>query len=103
EGLRAKDPAIVPRGLPDTGALGTLAAGLPLHLLEFKDGEDGYLAVFEKLPGRALDTVLGVEGEVSQGYGRGGKKLGVPTANLPESLFSENLSAVRTGVYFGWA
>ena len=36
-------------------------------------------------------------------YGRGSKKLGVPTANLPH--FSEQLeaSAFANGVYFGWA
>ncbi|CAN0452355.1 unnamed protein product, partial [Ectocarpus sp. 12 AP-2014] len=40
---------------------------------------------------------------VSTGYGRGSKKLGVPTANLPESQFAENLRTLPTGVYFGWA
>ncbi|CAN0546968.1 unnamed protein product, partial [Ectocarpus sp. 12 AP-2014] len=41
--------------------------------------------------------------QVSTGYGRGSKKLGVPTANLPESQFAENLRTLPTGVYFGWA
>ncbi|CAM9425167.1 unnamed protein product, partial [Choristocarpus tenellus] len=40
--------------------------------------------------------------QVSQGYGRGSKKLGVPTANLPESQFADNLRSLPTGVYFGW-
>lgn len=35
--------------------------------------------------------------QVSQGYGRGSKKLGVPTANLPESQFAENLRSLPTG------
>lgn len=42
-------------------------------------------------------------GNVTKGYGRGSKKLGVPTANLP--YFDSELSthAVERGVYFGWA
>lgn len=44
-----------------------------------------------------------LRGTVSTGYGRGSKKLGVPTANLPESQFAENLRSLPTGVYFGWA
>jgi riboflavin kinase len=39
---------------------------------------------------------------VDSGYGRGGKKLGVPTANLPASLFQNALEDVTPGVYFGW-
>jgi len=47
--------------------------------------------------------VLCMRGSVASGWGRGGKKLGVPTANLPESLFPEQLRDVPTGVYLGWA
>lgn len=56
-------------------------------------------------PSRAklLPNVLRYRGSVDQGYGRGGKKLGVPTANLPSSLFQNALEEVTTGVYFGWA
>ncbi|OEU18533.1 riboflavin kinase, partial [Fragilariopsis cylindrus CCMP1102] len=46
---------------------------------------------------------LRYRGSVDEGYGRGGKKLGVPTANLPSSLFQNALEDVATGVYFGWA
>ena len=57
------------------------------------------------LPSRArlLPNVLRYRGSVDEGYGRGGKKLGVPTANLPSSLFQNALEDVATGVYFGWA
>lgn len=35
------------------------------------------------------------------GYGRGSKKLGIPTANLPH--FDENIKqSLLGGVYFGW-
>jgi len=57
------------------------------------------------LPPRAklLPRVLRYRGSVDEGYGRGGKKLGIPTANLPSSLFKNALEDVMTGVYFGWA
>ena len=42
-------------------------------------------------------------GPVATGFGRGGKKLGFPTANLPSSLFQNALADVPNGVYFGWA
>ena len=50
-----------------------------------------------------LSKQMRFRGAVAEGYGRGGKKLGFPTANLPSSLFADALSAVDTGVYFGWA
>jgi len=54
-------------------------------------------------PGSPLPNHFKFRGGVDTGYGRGGKKLGIPTANLPESLFSSALQNVTTGVYFGWA
>jgi riboflavin kinase len=51
---------------------------------------------------KELPQILRFRGIVDQGYGRGGKKLGVPTANLPASLFQNALEEVSTGVYFGW-
>lgn len=49
-----------------------------------------------------LKEALLVQGPVAAGYGRGSKKLGVPTANLPH--FGENIraSSLVNGVYFGW-
>mmetsp|Transcript_19631 Transcript_19631/g.41169 ORF Transcript_19631/g.41169 Transcript_19631/m.41169 type:complete len:473 (+) Transcript_19631:79-1497(+) len=57
----------------------------------------------EELPWESINPILRVRGPVASGYGRGGKKLGVPTANLPASLFQSALEEVQTGVYFGWA
>jgi hypothetical protein len=47
-------------------------------------------------------SALWLQGAVAKGYGRGSKKLGVPTANLPH--FHEQLARAqyRRGVYFGW-
>ena len=50
-----------------------------------------------------LKERLCFRGPVDRGYGRGGKKLGFPTANLPSSLFQNALADVEKGVYFGWA
>lgn len=50
-----------------------------------------------------LEQVIRLRGKVDEGYGRGGKKLGFPTANLPSSLFQDALEQIPTGVYLGWA
>ena len=42
-------------------------------------------------------------GPVAEGFGRGSKKLGIPTANLPCSLFQDALADLPCGVYVGWA
>lgn len=50
-----------------------------------------------------LKQLIRLRGPVDEGYGRGGKQLGFPTANLPSSLFADALQDIPTGVYFGWA
>jgi len=50
-----------------------------------------------------LSQIIRLRGPVDSGYGRGGKKLGFPTANLPSSFFQNALEKVPTGVYLGWA
>jgi len=67
--------------------------------VEDKENSD----VNEDLPWESINPILRLRGQVATGYGRGGKKLGVPTANLPASLFQSALEDVVTGVYFGWA
>jgi len=58
----------------------------------------------EGVPYRPLQDVMRFRAVVAQGYGRGGKKLGFPTANLESSpLFRKALEDVPMGVYFGWA
>ena len=74
--------------------------------LEYMDGEDNILGNFDvddDCPWESINPILRLRGPVATGYGRGGKKLGVPTANLPASLFKSALNDVETGVYFGWA
>ena len=52
---------------------------------------------------KPLKSLILAQGVVANGYGRGSKKLGFPTANLPhfdKELTTEN---VMNGVYYGWA
>ncbi|KAM0734613.1 Riboflavin kinase [Formica fusca] len=44
-----------------------------------------------------------VSGTVIKGFGRGSKALGIPTANLPESVVNAVPKDLDTGVYYGWA
>ncbi|KAF8665827.1 hypothetical protein AX16_000270 [Volvariella volvacea WC 439] len=44
-----------------------------------------------------------LEGIVQRGFGRGGKDLGCPTANLPDESISPLSSVTETGVYYGYA
>ncbi|GES75397.1 riboflavin kinase [Rhizophagus clarus] len=44
-----------------------------------------------------------MKGEVVRGFGRGGKELGIPTANLQEEATEALCKDVETGIYFGWA
>ncbi|KAF7973215.1 hypothetical protein HWV62_15813 [Athelia sp. TMB] len=42
-------------------------------------------------------------GPVQRGFGRGGKDLGCPTANLPDESLPVMSSVTQTGVYYGYA
>ncbi|KAJ7228894.1 riboflavin kinase [Mycena pura] len=44
-----------------------------------------------------------LQGPVQRGFGRGGKELGCPTANLPDESISAISTVVKTGVYYGYA
>ncbi|KAH9942554.1 riboflavin kinase [Amylocystis lapponica] len=44
-----------------------------------------------------------LSGVVQRGFGRGGKDLGCPTANLPDESIIPMSSVTQTGVYFGYA
>lgn len=40
-------------------------------------------------------------GDVAPGFGRGSKKLGTPTANLPPEPLAKEIEGLPLGVYFG--
>ncbi|ORX79887.1 riboflavin kinase [Anaeromyces robustus] len=44
-----------------------------------------------------------LKGEITKGFGRGSRELGVPTANLPQDVADSAASVLETGVYYGWA
>jgi riboflavin kinase len=44
-----------------------------------------------------------LRGLVSKGFGRGSKELGIPTANLPETVSESVSSILETGIYYGYA
>ncbi|THH17606.1 hypothetical protein EW146_g3234 [Bondarzewia mesenterica] len=44
-----------------------------------------------------------LSGAVQRGFGRGGKDLGCPTANLPDGSVTSMSSVCKTGVYYGYA
>jgi riboflavin kinase len=104
--LHEQDPQMVPHLLPTTtlSMVQQWTLRIPLIPTYLKE-TPYYLMMLQKKPRRAkpLPKIQRYRGVVDQGYGRGGKKLGVPTANLPASLFQNALQNVETGVYFGWA
>eukprot|EP00190_Bangiopsis_sp_CCMP1999_P000049 CAMPEP_0198728476 /NCGR_PEP_ID=MMETSP1475-20131203/9820_1 /TAXON_ID= ORGANISM="Unidentified sp., Strain CCMP1999" /NCGR_SAMPLE_ID=MMETSP1475 /ASSEMBLY_ACC=CAM_ASM_001111 /LENGTH=179 /DNA_ID=CAMNT_0044490861 /DNA_START=72 /DNA_END=611 /DNA_ORIENTATION=+ len=44
-----------------------------------------------------------MRGFVVAGFGRGGKMLGCPTANIPPEPYVETVDKLPGGIYFGWA
>ncbi|RLN93320.1 hypothetical protein BBJ28_00002108, partial [Nothophytophthora sp. Chile5] len=50
-----------------------------------------------------LKTVLRLQATVVEGFGRGGKQLGCPTANLSSKDLGDLLDRLPTGIYCGWA
>ena len=44
-----------------------------------------------------------VHGTVVEGFGRGSKTLGTPTANFDQHVVETLPSDLKTGIYFGWA
>lgn len=108
--LHQETPETVPHLLPDEKQLDRMTRFLPLQLTDFQDsisiqGETRpfYCATLSRVRHYCLPQLMRFRGPVATGYGRGGKKLGFPTANLEPALFRRALEAVPTGVYFGWA
>jgi riboflavin kinase len=72
---------------------------VPTRLVE----DPYYLMTVQRLErATTLPSLLRFRGVVDTGCGRGGGKLGVPTASLPAHLFQNALATIEPGVYFGW-
>ncbi|KAL4447549.1 hypothetical protein ABPG75_004768 [Micractinium tetrahymenae] len=104
ESFRAKNPRLVPNQLPQREALEALVRDLPLRVLSVTDEPEFFMALLQVPEGYAHPAApIRLAGSVTHGYGRGSKRLGVPTANLPPAPLREQLEALPDGVYFGWA
>jgi riboflavin kinase len=119
--LHRSDADTVPHLLPTFSELHAQTLCLPLVVSDFVEEADMsipmttddayhedaqvpiYYAAMTKVRDSFLPNIIRLRGTVDTGYGRGGKKLGFPTANLPSRLFQDALQDVPTGVYFGWA
>ena len=112
--LHQTDPSTVPHLLPTYRQFAEQLRYLPWQLqdvqhelmlvaAEEKATLPFYFATLWRVRHVALAQMMRLRGVVDMGYGRGGKKLGFPTANLPARLFQDALQTVKPGVYFGWA
>eukprot|EP00953_Heterococcus_sp_UTEX-ZZ885_P010551 6162-Heterococcus_DN1.PRE.4 len=73
---------MVPHLLPTADQLLSAIKHLPLQLTSYSDANKFYLALLTRVRHTLLKQPVYAYGTVGRGYGRGGKKLGVPTANL---------------------
>lgn len=62
--------------------------------------ETARYSVVEARP-KLMEQPIVLKSKVVSGFGRGGKQLGCPTANLEENVVG--LEQAQPGVYFGWA
>ena len=58
---------------------------------------------YEVPPLFKLRDVVTLAAPVVEGFGRGSRLMGVPTANLDPAVLEDELSRMRRGVYFGYA
>lgn len=49
-----------------------------------------------------VSDIIRLEAKVVKGFGRGGKQLGCPTANMCPADLGAQLEDLETGIYFGW-
>jgi len=52
---------------------------------------------------RILENPLACRSIVVKGFGRGGKELGCPTANLDTDKLDTSVLSLEAGIYYGWA
>ncbi|KAI0650092.1 riboflavin kinase [Trametes meyenii] len=74
-------------------------ASAPVRIESFR--ADRPEVVGPEVPHKPFPIYL--SGAVQHGFGRGGKDLGCPTANLPDESIASMTSVTDTGVYYGYA
>eukprot|EP00042_Codosiga_hollandica_P024914 m.107740 g.107740 ORF g.107740 m.107740 type:complete len:147 (+) comp51709_c0_seq3:90-530(+) len=50
-----------------------------------------------------MSVLASLQGTVIKGFGRGSKELGIPTANLDDSVIDALPASMTQGIYYGWA
>ncbi|XP_059558214.1 riboflavin kinase-like [Myotis daubentonii] len=95
--LLPRPPAALPPASPGWSVgLGTTSTAAPPDLRTGPQPESRADGVMKPLP-------YFCHGEVVQGFGRGSKQLGIPTANFPEQVVDNLPADVSTGIYYRWA
>ena len=80
-----------------------LSSRMNLFLEQIKNCVTVWCDIYRQKSVQLLAKPVTFEGEVLKGFGRGGKLLGCPTANLDGEKLQETLLESSTGVYLGWA
>eukprot|EP00892_Ulva_mutabilis_P003187 jgi/Ulvmu1/1286/UM011_0010.1 len=102
--LHKAQPDMVPHLLPDKAQLEEMVHALPLQLQSFDDEPEFYCAVLSVPPDFSFPGApLHLQAKVVEGFQRGSKQMGVPTANMLPTDVEETLASHPKGVYFGWA
>mgnify|MGYP003926829657 CR=1 FL=1 len=89
--------------LPQPDKLREIIRFQPFTLSSLQSTAQTTTLTLTKTPYNTLRRPMFLRSNVAHGFGRGGSKLGFPTANYQRGEFSEFLDGVDTGVYFGWA
>jgi len=98
------DPRHVPTTVPARDELEALVADLALEVVGMEDRSEHYCALLQVPPTRRFKGApVYLEGDVTKGFGRGSKQMGIPTANLPPAPLQDKIGHLPAGVYFGWA
>nr|CAH8859883.1 unnamed protein product [Trichobilharzia regenti] len=66
-------------------------------------GDYFLLLLLEMFTNLTSGALFYASGKVVHGFGRGSKQLGIPTANLEESVVDQLPATIENGIYFGWA
>lgn len=103
--LQQSNRELVPHLLPSKEKLIEMIKDLPLNLIDFTDDVDScYIALLQVPEGyKHPKAPIYLSGQVVQGFGRGSRQLGVPTANIDPIPLQDRLNLLESGVYFGYA
>ncbi|XP_019163161.1 PREDICTED: bifunctional riboflavin kinase/FMN phosphatase-like [Ipomoea nil] len=102
-GKAAEMEVVAVPSLPKQSHLYTSASEVINSLLDLHPEKWGIPAFQDWVEGTLPIENWHIGGPVVRGFGRGSKVLGIPTANLSTTGYSDLLTEYPSGVYFGWA